>query len=193
MRISSRKSILGLAAAVAVVVPAGIAWSCVALVGFRTEGPNTVQPGGTIEVVGTEFASDQPVDIRLDSPTGPVLATWPSPEPSTMTSQFRMQVPIPQDISQGEHFLVATQEHYDMNVGIPARATFYVGTSAPVAPLPQARATTLAVDDGPSAASYILIALGVAAAGLLLAAAASFVAARRPPSGSGTPERVKTP
>ena len=111
MRVSSRKSILGLIAALAVLVPAGLAWSCVALVGFKTVGTNVVQPGGTVEVIGTEFARGQPVDIRLDSPTGPILATHPSPQPGTMTSQFQLQVPIPQDIRPGEHFLVATQEH----------------------------------------------------------------------------------
>lgn len=190
MRISSRKALPGLIAALAALIPAGIAWSCVALVGFKTVGTNVVQPGGTVHVMGTEFARGQPVDIRLDSPTGPILATHPDPQPGTMTSKFELQVPIPRDIRPGEHFLVATQEHYDMNVGIPARATIYVGTSAPAAPLPEVRATTLAVDDGPSVTNYILIALGVAGAGLLLAAVASFFAARRPVS--GTPEKIRT-
>ena len=191
MRFSSRKRIVGIVtAAVAFIVPAGLAWGCVALVAFRVNGSGVVQPGGTVEVFGGEFASGQPVHIRLDSPTGPVLYTHPDPRPSTMTSQFTVQVPIPPDITPGPHILVATQEHYDMNVGIPARATFYVNTSAPVEPPPQERTTVLSVDDGPSAARYVLIGLGVAAAGLLLAAAASLVAARRPPSGQ--PERVQS-
>lgn len=77
-----------------------------------------------------------------------------------------------------------------MNVGIPARATIYVNGSPPVAPLPADRAVELTVSDGPSAARYILIALGVAAAGLLLAAAASMVVSRGP--SEGRPEGVKT-
>ena len=107
-----------------------------------------------------------------------------------MTSQFTVQVPIPQDISPGPHVLIATQSHYDMNAGIPARASIYVNGSPPAAPLPQDRATALAVEDESSAASYLLIGLGVAAAGLLLAAVASMIVARRP--SSGQPEGAKT-
>ncbi len=177
------------AAVAAVLAPAAVAWGCVALVGFRVNGSGTVQPGGTVEVWGGEFASRNPVHIRLDSPEGPILATQPDPQPSTMTSQFTLQVPIPANISPGQHFLVATQEHYDMNVGIPARAAFYVNASPPVAPLPADRAVELTVSDGPSAARYVLIALGVAAAGLLLATVASLLVARRPSPGPA--ERVK--
>lgn len=171
-------------------MPAALAWGCVALVAFRTNGPGVVAPGGTVEVFGGEFASGQPVDIRLDSLDGPVLYTVPDPRPSTMTSQFTVQVPIPQDITPGPHVLIATQSHYDMNVGIPARAAIYVNASPPAAPTPVERSTGLAVDSGPSAASYVLIGLGVAAAGLLLAAVASMLAARRPSSGQ-RPQGVK--
>jgi hypothetical protein len=100
-----------------------------------------------------------------------------------MTGQFTGQVPIPADISPGSHVLIATQNHYDMNVGNTARAAIYVNSSAPAASTPQERATSLAVSEGSSAAGYVLIGLGVAAAGLLLAAVASVVASRRPSSG----------
>ncbi len=183
MRSSSRKWVLGMVAAVAVVVPVGQAWGCVTVVSFRTNGPSSVQPGGTVEVFGADFARERPVDIHLDSADGPVLATVPSPMPSTMTSTFTVQVPIAADVAPGQHLLVATQDHYDMNVGIPARAAIYVGSSPPAEPTPTERATTLAVSDAPSAANYILIGLGVAAAGILLAAVASMIAARRPSSG----------
>ncbi len=177
---SRRKLILVVVSALVVVIPAGLAWGCVGVVVFRTTGNDVVQPGGTVEVFGGEFARGKPVHIRLDSVDGPILYTHPDPRPSTMTSQFTVQIPIPQDISPGEHTLIATQEHYDMNVGIPARAAIYVNASPPVAPLPVDRAPALTVSDGPSAANYILIGLGVAAAGLLLAAVASKIAARRP-------------
>ncbi|HEX2047915.1 MAG TPA: hypothetical protein VHF27_09130 [Acidimicrobiales bacterium] len=176
-------------AAAVLVVSAGVAWACVALVAFRVNGSGAVQPGGTVEVFGGEFASGQPVHIRLDSPTGPILYTHPNPQPSTMTSQFTVQVPIPADVSPGPHVLVATQEHYDMNVGIPARAAIHVSGSPPAAPLPADRAEVLVESDGPSAARYVLIALGTAAAGLFLAAVASMLAARRPSTGQA--ERVK--
>ena len=191
MRFSSRKKLtLGMALALALVVPAGLAWGCVALVGFRTTGNGVVQPGGTVEVFGGEFASRKPVHIRLDSPDGPILYTHADPQPSTMTSQFTVQVPIPQDVSPGPHVLVATQEHYDMNVGIPARAAIYVNASPP-ASVPVERPTALSESSGPSAGSYLLIALGVAAGGLLLAAGASLLASRR--RSPGEPAPVKTP
>ncbi|HEX2062900.1 MAG TPA: hypothetical protein VHE80_00600 [Acidimicrobiales bacterium] len=182
---------MGLVAAVAVLIPAGIAWGCVALVAFSTTGPGIVQPGGTVEVFGGEFARGKPVHIRLDSPDGPILYTHPSPQPSTMTSQFTVQVPIPQNVSPGPHVLVATQEHYDMNVGIPARATIYVGSSPPVAPIPEERPTSLAVSEGPSEAGYVLIGLAVAGGGLLVAGVASAIASRRPRPGQAEP--VRTP
>ncbi len=190
MRFASRKMMVAIASAAAVVVvSAGVAWACVALVAFRVNGSGVVQPGGTVEVFGGEFAARQPVHIRLDSPTGPILYTHPNPQPSTMTSQFTVQVPIPADISPGPHVLVATQEHYDMNVGIPARAAFHVNTSPPAAPIPVDRAVALSESDGPAVARYVLIALGVAAVGLVLAAVASMIAARRPASGQA--ERAK--
>lgn len=186
VRFRSRKLLLGVAAAMAVVVPAGFAWGCVALVSFRTTGPGVVQPGGTVEVFGGEFAQGKPVHIRLDSPDGPILYTHPDPRPSTMTSRFTVQVPIPQNVPSGPHVLVATQEHYDMNVGIPARAAIYVNSSPPVAPTPEERPTSLSVSSGPSAARYVLIGLAVAGGGLLLAAVARAIASRRPSPGPPT-------
>lgn len=174
------------AVAVAIVIPAGLAWGCVALVAFNTTGSNIVEPGGTVQVFGGAFANEQPVQIRLDSPDGPVLATHENPEPSTMTSRFTLDVPIPADVSTGPHFLVATQEHYDMNVGIPARAAIYVDATPPAEPPPVDRATTLAVSSGPSATRYILIGLAVAAGGLLLAGLASMIVSRRSSPGGAS-------
>lgn len=178
------------AAAVAILVPAGLAWGCVALVAFNTTGSNIVEPGGTVQVFGGAFANEQPVQIHLDSPDGPVLATHESPEPSTMTSRFTVDVPIPADVAPGPHFLVATQEHYDMNVGIPARAAIYVNSSPPAELTPVERSTSLAVSSGPSATRYILIGLGVALAGVLVAGLASMIVSRR--SSPGRAEGVKS-
>lgn len=192
VRFSSRKWLVGtVAAALTLVIPAGIAWACVTVVQFSTLGPTTVEPGGTVEVFGGDFARGEPVDIRLDSQDGPILATVESPMPSTMTSKFTVQVPIPADVAPGEHILVATQQHYDMNVGIPARASFHVGTSPPAEPLPVERATSLSVSDGPSAARYLLIGLGAAAVGLLVAGAASMIAGRQASSGQAEGARSR--
>ncbi|MEX2660266.1 MAG: hypothetical protein WD232_11265, partial [Acidimicrobiales bacterium] len=168
---------LGTVAVMAVVIPFSVAWACVGLVVFKTTGSATVQPGGTVEVFGGEFASDQPVDVRLDSPDGPVLATYPEPGPSTMTSRFTLDVPIPDDITPGEHLLVATQEHYDMNGGIPARAVIYVDAPEPPPPTPEERPTSLLASSGPGAGNLVLVGVGAAAVALALTAGA--VALRR--------------
>jgi hypothetical protein len=116
-------------------VAASAIWACVAVFSLTTLS-SSVQPGGTITVVGRGFAQGAPVDIHLDTPTGPIVATAPPPT-TTMTSQFVLPVTIPQDTPRGAHLLVATEKYHDMNAGGPARATIYVGTSAPVAPPPE--------------------------------------------------------
>ncbi len=176
------RCVLGMVVAVAVMVPAGLAWACVGLISLTTDS-STVQPGGTVTVVGREFAEGAPVHIHLDSPAGRLLATVPPPT-STMTSQFQVDVAIPPDVRPGEHILVATQDYHNMNAGAPARALIHVGTPPAVGPAPPAepaRAATVSVSAAPSVASLVMIGLGVAAAGLLLAGLWYLVAARRHP------------
>jgi hypothetical protein len=166
-----------LAAAVGVVVPAGLAWACVGLMSL-TVSPASVQPGGTVTVVGKEFAQGAPVDIHLDSATGPVLATAPAPT-DTMTSQFSVRVTIPATVPAGEHVLVATQAYHYMNSGAPARATIHVGTPVPGPAAPPVRPANVVFDSGPSGASLVLIGFAVAALGLLTAGLWSLAASRR--------------
>ncbi len=75
---------------VALLLTAGLASACVAVVSLTNSSPS-VEPGGTVTVTGREFAMAVPVLIHLDSPTGPVLATVPPPE-DTMTSSFTVTV-----------------------------------------------------------------------------------------------------
>lgn len=189
MNRSKRRVVVGLVAAVAVVVPAALASACVALISLITAN-NTVQPGGTVTVIGREFAQGAPVEIHLDSPTGPVLATAPPPD-TTMTSQWRLDVPIPADIKPGPHILVATQNYHNMNGGSTARVTIHVGTTAPVIGPSQAAARPAArlSDSGPGVGTLLLVGLGAAAAGLLLAGLWYVAASRRPPQ--PTTEAVK--
>jgi hypothetical protein len=175
-----RRCLVGLVAgAAAIMTPAAMAWACVGLVSL-TATPNTAQPGGTLTVVGKEFAAKAPVLIHLDTITGPVLATAPPPT-STMTSQFKIQVTLPADISVGPHLLIATQDEHNMNGGNPARAQIYVGTSAPAASAPAARPTTLAAKSGLSLAVLAIIALAVAGVTLFLAGLVFLVVSRRRP------------
>jgi hypothetical protein len=118
----------------AVVVPAGLAWACVAVMSLTTVS-NTVQPGGTVTIVGREFAQGAPVEIHLDSPGGPLLTTAPPP-PTTMTSRFTWDVPIPANTPYGQHLLFAVQNYHNMNAAVP-RSVIYVGTLPPAAAGPE--------------------------------------------------------
>ena len=178
----SARVLAGLVAVAALVFPAALAWGCVAVVSL-TNSTRTVQPGGTVSVTGREFAMNVPVTIHLDSPTGPILATAPPPS-STMNSSFTIDVPIPGNISTGQHFLVAKQDHHDMNSGQPARTVFHVGAAPPTPAAPRSRPVALEVGSGPSATSLILIGLGVMVVGLA-ASGAWAVASKRRGAGPG--------
>jgi hypothetical protein len=166
-------------------VPVALAWACVGLVSLTAKNP-TVQPGGTVTVVGKEFAQGAPVDIHLDTIDGPILASAPPPT-TTMTSQFTQDVPIPANISAGPHVLIATQNEHNMNAGAPARTVIYVGTSAAAPAAPAARPAKLLVSSGPSVASRIVIGIGVAAVCLFLAGVFMAASSRR----RAEPEAVK--
>ncbi len=145
-----------------------------------TVSSSTVQPGGSVTVIGKEFAQGAPVAIHLDSPTGPLLTTVPAPT-DTMTSQFKVAVTIPASVPTGEHTVVATENYHYMNAGAPARATLYVGTPAPGPSGPAARPANVIADKAPSGATLVLIALAVAALGLVVAASLNLAAGRRRP------------
>jgi hypothetical protein len=180
---SLRRWAVALAATVAVLVPAGLAWACVGLMSLTTSA-SSVPAGGSLTVFGKEFAQGAPIEIHLDSATGPLLTTVPPPT-DTMTSQFKVTVTVPASAPTGQHVLVATQAYHYMNAGAPARATIYVGTPAPAPVGPAARPANVIVDSGPSGASLFLIGLAVAAIGLVLAASWNLAASRRQ-SGAGT-------
>ncbi len=176
MTLSPRHVAAAIAAGAAVLVPVATAWACVAVVSL-TLASSTVQPGGTLTVTGREFANGVPIEIHLDSATGPVLANVAGPK-GTMTSSWTQMVTVPSNISSGSHLLLATQDQHDMNSGAPARAVFYVGTSAPASGAAQARPPALAVSSGPSAAGLMLIGLGAAGAALLVAGLGIYLASR---------------
>lgn len=170
---------LGVIAASGALLPAAIAWACVTLVQL-TASPSGVQAGGTVTVTAVDTAPGAPIEIHLDSPTGPLLATVPPHTESVMTGTWTTNVTIPADTSAGEHFLVATQDYHNMNSGMPARATIYVNQPVPATgQTPPPRPTTLEVGSGPSAASLLLLGTGVAAGVLLVAALLFLTASRR--------------
>jgi hypothetical protein len=185
--ISGRRIVAGFGAALAALVPASLAWACVAPVSLTTSSP-TVQPGGTVHIIGRETAPGAPIDIRLDSVDGPLLTTVTG-QPGGMNAKWEWDVPIPATTPYGKHVLYAVQNYRNMNAVIP-RALIYVGTEVDPAPKPDPRANSLDVGSGPSGVSLALIGLGAAAGALLLAGGLSALAG----SGRSKPEaeRVKT-
>lgn len=172
------RSVLPVFVALVVALPAGLAFACVGVMSLTTE-VTRVEPGGTVPVTGRGFAQAAPVEIRLDSPSGQLLATAPPPM-STMTSVFTIPVVIPADVPKGQHLLVAVQNYHHMNAGSPARATIQVGAEAPVLGAGEdVRPTALTEGSGPGGGLLLLIGLGVAAAGLLLAGFVNLLVARR--------------
>lgn len=170
---SSRRLALGFVAAMAAVVPAGMAWACVAPVSLTTVSP-TVQPGGIVRVIGRETAPGAPVEIRLNAVNGPILTTVTG-QPGGMSAKWEADVTIPADTPYGKHLLYAVQNYRNMNATIP-KATIYVGTLPDPVAGPEPRPAALDVGSGPSGLSLILLGLGVAAGGLLLAGGLSVLA-----------------
>jgi hypothetical protein len=184
---SCRRFALGAVATLAAIVPASLAWACVAPVSLTTASP-TVQPGGTVHIIGRETAPGAPIEIRLNSVTGPLLTTVTG-QPGGMTSKWEADVPIPADIPYGKHFLYAVQNYRNMNAVVP-KAVIYVGTVPDPAPTPEARAGSLDVGSGPSAVSLILLGLAAAAGGLLLVGGLTVLAGSR--RGEPQAQPVKT-
>jgi hypothetical protein len=164
--------------AAAALVPAAVAWACVAVVAL-TANPQSVAAGGTIAVTGKDFAPGAPIEIHLDSPTGRLLATQPAHNNSVMMNSWTLNVPIPADVPTGEHALIAVQDYHNMNAGVPARATIFVNQPAAGPAGPASRPAAVPVGHGPSTASLLLIGLGVAAVALVVAVVLSMAAAGR--------------
>ncbi|MGH9222332.1 MAG: hypothetical protein ACRD2W_00680 [Acidimicrobiales bacterium] len=160
-------------AALAVVVPASLAWACVAPMSLTTES-NRVQPGGVVKVIGRETGPGAPIEIRLNAPNGRLLTTVRD-QVGGMTAKWEWDVPIPTDIQYGTHVLYAVQNFRNMNAVVP-RVTIYVGVEPPPAPTPEPRPASLDVGSGPSGMSLVLLGLGVAGAGLLIVGGLSVIA-----------------
>jgi hypothetical protein len=185
---SCRRLTLGMMAALAVLVPASMAWACVAPVSLTTTTPS-VQPGGTVHIIGRETAPGAPIDIRLDSPTGPVLATVTG-QPGGMSAKWEWDVTLPANIPYGKHYLYAIQNYRNMNSVVPKTAV-YVGTVPDPVAESEPRPVSMDVGSGPSATSLVLLGLAAAVGGLLLVGGLTALAGTKrdePPQ----PERVKS-
>ena len=182
-----RRLAFGIVAAFAALVPASLAWACVAPVALLTANPQ-VQPGGTVHIIGRETAPGAAIEIHLDSVTGPILLTVTG-QVGGMTAKWEADVTIPANTPYGKHYLYGVQNYRNMNSVVP-KAVIYVGTVPDPEPVPEVRATSMDVGSGPSGASLVLLGFGAAAAGLLIVGLWTLIAG----SGGGakpTAERVK--
>jgi hypothetical protein len=182
-----RRLAFGIVAAFAALVPASLAWACVAPVALLTANPQ-VQPGGIVHIIGRETAPGAPIEIHLNSVDGPLLLTVTG-QVGGMTAKWEADVTIPANTPFGKHYLYAVQNYRNMNSVVP-KAVIYVGTVPDPEPLPQVRPTSMDVGSGPSGASLALLGFGAAAAGLLIVGLWTLIAG----SGGGpkpTAERVK--
>ncbi len=125
-------------AAAPLVILVSSAWACGVLATAKV-APSTAAPGQTVQVTGSNYSTAPtftPVQIRLDSRTGPVLQ-----EVTPLNGRINTTVPIPATAAAGDHLLLATQNKISDGTpkpGTPGRTTVRVagaaaGSSAPAA------------------------------------------------------------
>ncbi len=113
MRFARRVVVITLVAAGTVLVLVASAWACVPG-GGRGSGkkltaePATARPGESITVSAPRSAVSGPVELRLNSPAGPLLGTMVAGS-SPASDTVRVSVQIPAVTEPGQHALVAVQ------------------------------------------------------------------------------------
>jgi hypothetical protein len=152
---------------------ASTSFACIFLAGITLSAPN-VQPGGSLTVNGLSFGGN-PVVLHLDSVTGNVLATV---TPNSK-GNFTQAVTISQDVGNGPHVIVATEDAADDNgaQGTPARAAFQVGTGGPTTPA-ATPAGPVQVDKSAGVGTLALIGVAVACVGVFIGGLISLLASR---------------
>ena len=95
-----------------VLVLVASAWACVPGGGGSgkklTVEPATARPGESITVSAPRSAVSGPVEVRLNSPAGPLLGTIVAGS-SPVTDTVRVSVQIPAVTEPGQHALIAVQ------------------------------------------------------------------------------------
>lgn len=130
--------LVGLGAIAVPLAAAALAYGCTAAATLASS-PGAASAGATVTVTGKYFKTHEtdspgsagPVEIRLGSITGPVLA---SATPAGPDRAISVQITVPSDAAVGESFISATQ--FESNgtpvYGTPARQAFRV-TAPPAA------------------------------------------------------------
>jgi len=122
----SRRILLGSIVAPAVVLAAvSVAWACVPQ-GTLTLNPTQGAAGTRVMTSGSGFEGSEPIEIRWESRTGPILATTTTTGPSFNN----VPITIPASATGGVHYVSAanTGEHADHSA---TAASFEVTGAAP--------------------------------------------------------------
>ena len=155
--------------------------------------PAQVRAGEEVTVFGPRgYGRTNPVEIRAGSIDGPILGTFqPNEELYAMWGPGTVR--IPDNVQPGTYHLWATQTLAANEThirGVPARGEVTiigaggapVLSQAPEVPLDEQPTVGLLEEEPVSTGSVLLVALGVAGAGLFIAGlAVAFSSRRRPP------------
>ena len=184
-----RKWLIGsLGAIAAAVVTTASAWACVSgpSVTFSTA---TIKPGETVTANMRDFRKADPVEVRWNDLSAPVLATF---ENKGTGAPFSDTFTVPENAKPGNYVVIFSQSAPDGKASqAPVRALLTTaGTGganpvlgAPIAPVDAARPAGLVTEDtSVSAGTLALVALGVGGVGMFLAGMAALFAGRRPPA-----------
>ncbi len=178
----------GLGAIAAAVVTTASAWACVSgpSVTFNTA---TIKPGETVTANMRDFRKADPVQVRWNDLSAPVLASF---ENKSSGAPFSGTFTVPENAKPGNYVVIFSQSAPDGKASqAPVRALLTVtGTGganpvlgAPIAPVDAARPAGLVTEDtSVSAGTLALVALGVGGVGMFLAGMAALFAGRRPPA-----------
>ena len=134
--------------AVAPLVLASVAHACTQLTNLAVN-PKSGAAGVSVELTGSNYRNDAtsgPVEIRINSRSGPVIASLPVSAISPTGRTIRLSAPIPANIAVGYHTLIATQINTSTGAllgGFPVRAAYRVtapatGRTSASAPAPEA-------------------------------------------------------
>ncbi len=162
--------------------------------------PTSVNPGEEITVFGPAgYGATNPVEIRLDSETGPVLGSF-KPNPGRFAQWGPGTIVIPADTRPGPHVLWATQDLPDSDShirGIPARALIEVlgpasqplvgAVTAADSAGPARPETLVTTEDTAGWGAVLLVGLGAAGLAMLAAGAVAVTVSRRSAGAPGAP------
>lgn len=178
----------GLGAAAAAVVTTASAWACVSGPS-ATLNPANAKPGDTVTANMRDFRKADPVQVRWNDLSAPVLASFDN---IGTGAPFSGTFTVPENAKPGNYVVIFSQSAPDGKASqAPVRALLTVtGTGganpvlgAPIAPVEAARPAGLLTEDtSVGAGTLALVALGVGGVGMFLAGMAALFAGRRPPA-----------